>query len=334
MAKCQWRLLAAVLLCAPHRFGAQTEQGSGCQPGARERFHLLQKFEVSHDSRLLRFKLPRACGRRLPPSGDDGTFLAPTGVYCIANVTSPSGGDEMLRKSYSPVSLPDADEHLDLLVKAYPPRPGGGLGSKLCALQPGESILMEIKPPRAIHGSPVVAGRWKKLGLIGGGTGIAPLIQIVRFLLAAPADTTEIWLLSINRHEGDILMREELERLEQSHPRRLHLAFSLTKPPIGWRGAVGRGDVAMAAAFLPAPGLTVRGGSDAGDWGEGAVGRRREGPTDTMVMVCGTDGFVETWAGPLERRADTSTGKSVKLQGPLKGILAAAGFDEASVYKF
>ena len=289
---------------------------------------------VSSDARLLRFALPAACGLRMQPSADG--YLVPTGVSVVANVTSMHAGGEILRKSYSPVSLPDAEQHLDLLVKAYPPRPGGGLGSRLCGMEPGESITMEIKPPRLIHGSPVVAGRWGRLGLVGGGTGIAPMVQIVRFLLAAPADTTEIWLLSINRHEGDILMREELERLEQSHPSRLHLAFSLTRPPIGWQGAVGRGDVAMAASSLPAPRPSAKQGAATGDneeWGAGASAAP-DAPSDTMVMVCGTDGFVETWAGHIERHKDTETGKSVKRQGPLKGILSAAGFREYQVYKF
>ena len=32
----------------------------------------------------------------------------------------------------------------DLLVKAYPPREGGGVGAYLCGLEPGESALMSL----------------------------------------------------------------------------------------------------------------------------------------------------------------------------------------------
>ena len=36
-----------------------------------------------------------------------------------------------------------------------------------------------MKPPRVIHGSVSIGpNRWKKLGLVGGGTGVAPLIQV------------------------------------------------------------------------------------------------------------------------------------------------------------
>jgi hypothetical protein len=37
----------------------------------------------------------------------------------------------------------------------------------------------QMKAPRVIHGSVKIGpNRWKKLGLVGGGTGVAPLIQV------------------------------------------------------------------------------------------------------------------------------------------------------------
>ena len=54
----------------------------------------------------------------------------------------------------------------------------------------------------------------QQVGLVGGGTGMAPLMQIVRILLADPADPhVRIGILSINRREEDILMREDLDSL-------------------------------------------------------------------------------------------------------------------------
>ena len=100
------------------------------------------------------------------------------------------------------------------------------------------------------------------------------------------------------------------------HPR-LHLAFSLTgkdlKEP--WGGLTGRGDSAMAKKFLPpAP----------------SAGGHKE----TMMMVCGTDGFVGMWAGETVKEVDAVTGAVKKTQGPLKGLLAEVGFKEDEVYKF
>jgi len=289
-----------------------------CVAGSRERFRLVEKFEASPDAKLLRFELPHKIVR-IPPHTDDGAYLAPTGVSCIANIT-PDDGE--LKKSYSPVSLPDAQGHVDLLVKAYPPRAGGGMGAHLCGMQLGDEILMEIKAPRTIHDSTRISKRWNRLGFVAGGTGVAPMIQMIRYLLSIPDDHTNMSLLSINRHESDILMRHELEELADKHPGRLHLSFSLTQPPPGWKGLVGRGSVSMVIDSLPAPSMLPP--PTGGEGGGGTA----------MVMVCGTDGFVDTWAGGIERAIDPTTGKSNKVQGSLKGLLASAGFQEHEVYKF
>eukprot|EP00802_Teleaulax_amphioxeia_P019927 Tamp_20182.p1 GENE.Tamp_20182~~Tamp_20182.p1 ORF type:complete len:354 (-),score=54.21 Tamp_20182:152-1213(-) len=339
--------LAAAVPLGGTRAAAAGADGGGlpavCAAGSREQFRLLEKTAASPDAQLLRFALPHSLSRL--PTHDGAGYRVPTGVYCIVNVTADDGE---LRKSYSPVSLPDAP-HLDLLVKAYPYRPGGGLGKSLCELAPGDNVLMEIKPARYIHGSTAIAGRWKRLGFVAGGTGVAPMIQMIRFLLAVPGDETEMWLLGINRYEHDILMRHELEELAAAHPERLHLTFSLTQPPVGWKGPVGRGSVAIAEKALPPPPLTPPPprDEDQGAWGEGDVGKwgsdgLTEGvrdssmatDSDVMIMVCGTDGFVATWAGAIERRVDPVTGKSAKVQGPLKGLLSAVGFQERQVYKF
>ena len=44
------------------------------------------------------------------------------------------------------------------------------------------------------------------------------MFQMIGYLLAMPGDRTEMWLLSINRYEHDILMRKELESLSALHP--------------------------------------------------------------------------------------------------------------------
>ena len=132
---------------------------------------------------------------------------------------------------------------------------------------------MKVKPAREIHGDSRVGRRWTRLALIGGGTGVAPLIQIARALLADPEDATELWLVSVNRREEDALMREELDALvaasAASAPSvpRLRVSYSTT-------GRDGRPDAPFARAALP-PARAAAGGD-----------------ASTMVLVCGTDGFV------------------------------------------
>eukprot|EP00316_Scyphosphaera_apsteinii_P010078 CAMPEP_0119306402 /NCGR_PEP_ID=MMETSP1333-20130426/7176_1 /TAXON_ID=418940 /ORGANISM="Scyphosphaera apsteinii, Strain RCC1455" /LENGTH=247 /DNA_ID=CAMNT_0007309703 /DNA_START=329 /DNA_END=1072 /DNA_ORIENTATION=- len=229
------------------------------------------------------------------------------------NGTDESGQPKVLEKSYSPVSHPAAKGVVDLVVKSYEPRPGGGVGAYICNLESGQTMDATIKSERIMHSEAAVSRRWANIGLVGGGTGIAPLLQIARILLDDSQDSTRVHFLSINRQEEDILMREELNRLATLHPDRFRVAYSLTAPPHGWTEYTGRGSIEMVAATLPPP--TADG--------------------KTMILVCGTDGFVAAWGGPVGRGPKKPDGsKGPKIQGPLLGLLAEAGYSADEVFKY
>ena len=57
----------------------------------------------------------------------------------------------------------------------------------------------------------------RRIGMIAGGTGITPMLQIIREILENPEDKTEVSLLFANNAEEDILMRDELDRLAIMH---------------------------------------------------------------------------------------------------------------------
>jgi len=174
-----------------------------CSAAGSLPYTLTNKTRLSPDSWLLRFALPR---RYL---GDDPSL--PT---CL-KVLHPEGTDEAgrpkrLEKSYSPVSHPATEGSVDLVVKAYEPRPGGGVGTWLCGLEEGAVMHAALKAKRVMHGDAAVVGRWQHVGLVGGGTGIAPLLQIARILLedTGSAPAASVRLLSVNRREEDILARQ------------------------------------------------------------------------------------------------------------------------------
>ena len=302
-------------------------------------WQLLTKRKTTHDACVLTFALPKALGSR-PFGLPDVTGAAfHTGVKLRHTTTDEAGKLLVKEKSYSPTSWPGSDT-MELLVKSYPLAPHGGFGAFLCSLQPGEEAAMAVKPVREVLGAVDVSSRrFAEIGMVAGGTGIAPFVQIVRSLLegnqgnVSNADDVnrrieanpviqppKLRLLFVNRRMEDILMKEELDALAESHGDKLQITYSLTQPPpppaaaspasSPWSGATGRGSVALAREALPRPGH------------------------GTLVMVCGTDGFVETWAGAVTRVKDPVTGKKTKVQGPLKGILKEAGFDESMVYKF
>ena len=117
---------------------------------------------------------------------------------------------------------------MDLIVKAYPPRQGGGVGDYLCNMNVREKIHGTVNGKRIMHGSASVLGRWNNIGLIAGGTGIAPLLQVARVVLTSqdPVDTsTNVHLLFIN-----CIAREEIEYLASKYRERFHVTYSLTSP--------------------------------------------------------------------------------------------------------
>ena len=271
-------------------------------------YTLQSKTQLSPDSWLLRFALP--AGMRW--LSEDPNI--PTCIKALfPGGTDESGDPKVLGKSYSPVSHPATESAMELVVKSYEPRPGGGVGAFLCGIEVGGTLQAEVKSQRIMHGSAAVLGRWREVGLIGGGTGIAPLVQIARILLADEQQRTSVRMLSINRREEDILMRDALDRMAVDFPERFTISYSLTAPPDGWSGFTGRGDAAMVAATMPP---STHDGS-------------------TMVLVCGTDGFVATWGGPVGRGPKKADGsKGPKVQGPLLGLLATAGYNASEVFKY
>ena len=90
------------------------------------------------------------------------------------------------------------------------------------------------------------------LGLVAGGSGIVPLMAILRHRAAAARQVRTVLLDSSRRFE-EIIYREELERLAawDSHLRVVH---TLTREwPENWKGERRRIDSAMLQATLPAP---------------------------------------------------------------------------------
>ena len=56
-----------------------------------------------------------------------------------------------------------------LLVKAYAPRKGGGLGAWLCALEPGQNASMKVKGAKKIvNGAPLARNRFRRIGMLAG----------------------------------------------------------------------------------------------------------------------------------------------------------------------
>jgi cytochrome-b5 reductase len=279
-------------------------------------YQLVEKSQDKHDTCHLRFALPD--GRDL--LGEDPTL--PTCIFVQYNgVHESSGEPAVLQKSYSPISHPQQKGTFDLLVKGYPLRPGGGVGAYLCGLQVGESIQAAVKANKIVHSDAHVLGRWKSVGLVAGGTGIAPLFQLAKIFLESKDSDEEcqIKLLSIHRTPDDILLRRECDELAAKYPHRFQVTYSLTGDNV--RDEEGawvrdRGSVELVKRVLPDP-------------------ASKDG--ECMLFVCGKDGFVSHWGGPVTRGLappGKQKKKAPKVQGPLLGILKDAGYESYQVFKY
>ena len=170
------------------------------------------------------------------------------------------------QRSYSVASAPD-DSRIDLTVERLD---DGEVSPYLTdELRPGDRI--ELRGPvggyfvwEPSHGGPLL--------LVGGGSGVVPLMAMIRVREAAGSDAETRLLLS-SRSWDDVIYREELEQLSGDGLTVVH-TLSRSQPP-GWTGYARRVDAEMLAEVGPSP---------------------AERP---LVYVCGPTPFVEVVAEAL-----------------------------------
>ena len=147
-------------------------------------------------------------------------------------------------RSYSIASAPDG-RRLDLTVVRIP----DGEVSPYIAdeLQPGDQIELRGPVGGYFAWEPSQGG---PLLLVAGGSGIAPLMAMIRLRAAAGSDTNTRLLFS-SRGWDDVIYRDELERLNGNGLTVVH-TLTDSQPP-GWTGYARRVDAEMLAEVGPSP---------------------------------------------------------------------------------
>mmetsp|Transcript_20300 Transcript_20300/g.33195 ORF Transcript_20300/g.33195 Transcript_20300/m.33195 type:complete len:310 (-) Transcript_20300:41-970(-) len=245
-------------------------------------YKLASTEKLTHNTKMYRFELP---------SAQDQSGL--TVASCLVARATVDG--KKVVRPYTPVSLNHQRGYIDLLIKTYP-KPGGLMSRHIDELQVGDTL--EMKGP--FEKIPYKANMKKKIGMIAGGTGITPMLQIIREILSNPQDNTEVSLLFANVTEDDVLLRDELDALQYLYPS-FKVYYTLDQPPRGWKMGKGFVSAEMIKNHLPSA-------SD-----------------DCLMFICGPKGLVSLVAG--EKGAKNS-------QGPLQGILEELGFTKEQVFKF
>lgn len=183
-------------------------------PTKWQAFKLMERKDVSPNTAIYRFRLPT----------DNSILGLPIGQHI--SVQAEINGKKVMR-SYTPVSSDDDRGFFDLMIKTYP---NGNISKYVSTLKVGDPI--EVKGPKGqMRYSPDLC---RHIGMIAGGSGITPMLQIIRAMAKNPNDKTRIDLIYANVKEGDILLREELDELAQKHPDRFSVQYFLNEPPEAW----------------------------------------------------------------------------------------------------
>ena len=194
-------------------------------PEKFQEFELVEKTITSHNVAIYRFGLPR-------PTDILGL---PIGQHISLAATIKGQPKEVVR-SYTPISSDEDKGHFDLMIKAYPQ---GNISAYVAGLQVGQT--MKVKGPR---GAMVYTPNMNRhIGMIAGGTGITPMLQVIRAIIRGRPrnggkDTTKVDLIFANVNPDDILLREDLDKLDKEDDK-FNVYYVLNNPPDNWSGGTG-----------------------------------------------------------------------------------------------
>ncbi|CAG7785540.1 unnamed protein product [Allacma fusca] len=224
---------------------------------------LVQKIDLSHDTRLFRFQLP----------SERHILGLPTGqhVHLSAKVN-----DQLVVRPYTPVSSDDDLGKMDLVIKVYfknshPKFPEGGkltqylndmpLGATIDVRGPSGRLVYKGEGEFAIRAdkkSPPTNYSVRNVNMIAGGSGITPMLQIIKAVFKESSEKVSLSLVFANQTEEDILCRSDLEKIQKEHPDRFKLWYTLDRPSNDWKYSTGFINAEMLQSnFFPAADDTI-----------------------------------------------------------------------------
>lgn len=173
--------------------------------------------------------------RLRPVSGSPWQFLP--GQFVFIHILD-DAGNSVVKKPFSIASAP-GEPCLEFCIKLI----HGNFTGRLENLEEGAVVGIE-KP--AGHFSFGGEGR---AGFIAGGTGIAPIISMLRVAARDKLEGKFCFFYSA-KSADHILYRKELEELQKGNPA-IKVVVTLTQEEGAWSGERGRVDAAMISRHLP-----------------------------------------------------------------------------------
>lgn len=197
--------------------------------------------KTSHNVKIYRFALP----------SPNQVLGLPIGQH-ISIAATPKGADKEIVRSYTPISSDEDLGYVDFMIKAYPQ---GNISAHMDKLQVGDT--MKFRGPKgAMVYSPNMV---KHIGMIAGGTGITPMLQIIEAIKRgrASGDKTKVDLIFANVNPEDILLKEDIDALAKQDPD-FKVYYVLNNPPAGWTGGTGFVTPDIITEHLPKPGPDMK----------------------------------------------------------------------------
>ena len=225
------------------------------------------------------------------PSKDHVMGMDVASLVMIKGQDSPEG--KVVARPYTPTTL-DADKgFFELVIKGYPE---GNVSKYLCNLKAGDEV--EVKGPFAkIKYEPNMK---KEIGMIAGGSGITPMLQVIQYILRNPDDKTKVHLIFANNGDDDILLKDKLDALEKKHDN-FNVTYILSTPSPKWKGEKGFVSKELISSKLPKP------------------------SNDSMIFICGPPPMYKALSGAKGPKG---------TQGEIDGALKDLGYTIEQVYKF
>ena len=154
-------------------------------------------------------------------------------------ITIKPGGKE-LSKHFSFSSSPTEKEHIEFTKKFT----DSEFSAALKTLKIGDWARID-----APYGQFTFEGEHPKIGMLAGGIGITPLVNICKYCTDKRLNT-KIVLLYGCRTEADIAFRKELEEMQQQNSN-LKIVFTLNEAGSSWKGAIGVINTDMVKREIP-----------------------------------------------------------------------------------
>ncbi|HEU4718803.1 MAG TPA: 2Fe-2S iron-sulfur cluster-binding protein [Bacteroidia bacterium] len=183
------------------------------------RFHKLKVKEITHETAdcvSVVFDVPASLK-------DEFRYLA--GQYLTLKI--PSGGEDV-RRSYSLCSSPVADTEYRVAIKKV--KEGRGSVYINEKLKVGDEL--EVMTPMGNFHSPMDEAHAKQYVLFAGGSGITPMLSILKTVLKAEPQST-VTLIYGNRDEQSVIFKKTIDTLAAENKERFEVIHVLENPPAG-----------------------------------------------------------------------------------------------------